>query len=400
MLTFFLFLQLISAVDAQNFNKNFASQVAEFADINSGSKNLAGLIKLANKVAPEFKKLGFKTEWNLNKRYLSAVRKPAKPRFTFLLVYHLDTVFEADHAFQKAKIISEKKEGAAVLSGPGVIDDKGGLVLILELLRAFQKLPENEQIEWKVFGAADEETGSELSKSSLIEFAKGATLGLVFEPGWFDEPSNSIRIPMSVGGNAHLYWKVKGIESHAGINFEKGRSAIRALAEHILFFENLTNPKRELYFNVGQITGGTKLNVRPGEAEFRAAIRFRYESDEKFIEKSVEEALEKFQKDGIKIQSELFFRWHPQTIASADLFQKMQKAASELGQRIPEPAVSLARSGSSILAAAGIPTLDAMGPYGSGYHSDKEVLYLSSALPRLRLIEKFLLNEMNTEKIK
>jgi glutamate carboxypeptidase len=389
------FIFATSLTFAQDFESNFVAAITELSSINSGSKNEAGLNTVADKMVAALQTLNFSTQWDYSKRSLSAIKPAtAEKKKTFLLVYHLDTVFEADHSFQKVSLLQKQKHGGPILSGPGVSDDKGGFVMILENLRRFQNLDENKFIEWRVFGAADEELGSEISKNSLLEFAKGVDLALVFEPGWYDDETKCPHIPMTIGGNAILDWQVTGVEAHTGIAFEKGRSAIKAMADHILYFENLTDPQREVFFNVGTIDGGTKLNVRPGHAHMRLGIRYRYPEDENFIQNSVQDAKKKFEKDGIQIQETLTFKWHPQNIGDPDLLKDFQDAAAKLGQPVPTPAPSLARSASSILMEAKIPTLDSMGAYGDHYHSDEEILYVGSALPRLELIELFLRDQL------
>lgn len=376
-----------------DFEKRFATKVTAWAKVNTGSYNPQGLAKFSKILDREFQSLKCKTNWNLATRSFTAERKVKSPRLKVLMVAHLDTVFEAWHPFREVRRFEDPGRGA-VLSGPGVSDDKAGIAMISEVIRAMAKSPFYSQIEWRVFIAADEEITSQYSKESLIRFAKGSDLNLVFEPGWWDENQKIPRLATSVGGNAHIEWTVKGVEAHSAIAFEKGRSAILALAKHIEVFESWSNPKENFLVNVAMVEGGGKLNVRPGSAKMKVSVRYDKPEDETKLLRLVQDAQKKFQADGIQVDYSIDYRWHPQTLATPALIESLQKAARTLGQPVPVPSLSLARSASAILAEAGMPALDSMGAFGSGYHSDQERLYLSSAYERLALVCELLLERL------
>ena len=378
-----------SVFSADTFEDRFAQKLNRLVSINSGSHNKEGLDRVAAELKKIFEELGFQTQWNYESRNFTATKIPAGAKKTFLLVAHMDTVFEPFHPFQTMEAVPDANK-KNIFKGPGVSDNKGGIVLIEELIRSFQGTEEEKQIGWKICIQADEETGSKYSQKAVVEFARDADATLVFEPGWFDGKLKKPFTPASSGGILHLEWKVQGVEAHSGIAYDEGRSAVAALARHILFFESLTDKKRELLVNVAVIQGGTKLNVRPGEASFRASIRFRYAEDEKRFETQVQKARTRFEKDGIKISYELKMVSRPQQIADPQLLKELQAAASAMGQPAPQPGVSMARSASILFAAAGIPVLDGMGPYGGHIHSDKEVIYLDSVKARLDLSKALL----------
>jgi glutamate carboxypeptidase len=275
-----------------------------------------------------------------------------------------------------------------------VSDDKAGIALIVELIRTFQKSKFYPNIEFKVFIAGDEEITSVHSKASMITFAKGSDLALVFEPGWWDEEHQIPRIPSAVGGNALIEWTVKGIEAHSGIAYEKGRSAVLALAKHIQHFESWSNVKNNFLVNVATIEGGGKLNVRPGSAQMKVSVRYEKIEDEARLMTLIQEAQKLYQTDGIVVDYRLEFRWHPQKLASEKLIADLQHAAKSIDQLEPQPSLSIARSASAILSEEGFDSLDAMGPYGTGFHSDKEEVQISSAYERLNLICQFLLERI------
>lgn len=375
------------------FEHRFTDHILRWAQMNTGSKNLQGLEKLARLLSAQFRGMKFNTHWDLRTRSLTAEHRVANPKLRILLVAHLDTVFEPHHPFRNVAERTDPIDGK-ILTGPGVADDKGGIALIIETIRALQNSPAYSSIDWKIFIAADEEITSVHSKDSLLKFARDRELSLVFEPGWWDAELKAPRIPSTVGGNALIEWNVKGIEAHSGIAYEKGRSAVLALAEHIQTFESWSRPKENFLVNVAAIEGGGKLNVRPGQASMKVSVRYETTEDEKKLQKLVEEAKAQFQKDGILIDSHLEFRWHPQILASPQLIESLRSTARRIGQPEPIPSLSMARSASAILSEAGYPTLDSLGPYGSGFHSDRERVVISSAYPRLNLICQFLLERV------
>lgn len=170
---------------------------AQWSAINSGSYNLAGLRTMRAALAEAFAPLGAQQEVialspisqiHANgeavevpmAEALRITKRPEAP-IQILLVGHMDTVYGADHPFQKPSYISEN-----ILNGPGVADLKGGLVVMLHALMALEQSPWAENLGWQALLNPDEEIGSIASDPLLKLGAMGKTLGLVYEPALSD----------------------------------------------------------------------------------------------------------------------------------------------------------------------------------------------------------------------
>ena len=169
------------------------AQVEAWSAINSGTANLAGLAVQAEALADAFAGLpggvdlvegapveavaadGAVKALGHGRHLVLRVRPQAERRF--LLTGHMDTVFAADHAFQRQHWID-----ADTLNGPGVADMKGGLAVILAALTAFEASPAAARIGYDVLVNSDEETGSLSSAALIAQLAHNKAAALTYEP--------------------------------------------------------------------------------------------------------------------------------------------------------------------------------------------------------------------------
>jgi len=237
---------------------------------NTGSHNPAGLAHFWAIMESAFSGLGVTTEWvEFSKSKALRLRnyREGKPQVLFL--GHIDTVFPPDHPFQHPTQTDPDH-----LNGPGVLDMKGGILVILEVLKQWEASTEKEALGWEVILTSDEEIGSPESGPWLTEHAKHFDLGLVFEPGLPDGSLISAR-----KGSTNLIFSAKGKAAHAGRDFKAGRSAIHAISTVIHRLQNTEDtifPAGTL-INVGTILGGQALNVIAEHAEAGVNIRFDYQ---------------------------------------------------------------------------------------------------------------------------
>lgn len=152
-----------------------------WANINSGSRNLGGLAQMREVLAAAFAELPAVdvTAVPLAGTEAQALRvrcRPEAPR-QVLLSGHYDTVYGPEHPFQRCELID-----APTLRGPGVADMKGGLVVMLAALAAFERTPAAARLGWEALITPDEETGSGASAPLIAEAARRHRLALVFEP--------------------------------------------------------------------------------------------------------------------------------------------------------------------------------------------------------------------------
>lgn len=174
----------------------------------------------------------------------------------------MDTVYPPTHPFQKAERLAGR------LNGPGALDMKGGLLILLTLLHAIERSSFAPRIGWEVLINPDEEIGSVGSRNLLAECASRNHLGLIFEPAFPDG-----QIVSSRKGSATFTIVARGRAAHAGRDFASGRNALTALAKFILKAEALTDLEKGTTVNIGQLQSGEAVNVVPVLAISRLNVR-------------------------------------------------------------------------------------------------------------------------------
>lgn len=239
---------------------------------NSGTLNLAGVRAMGAMLRPEFEALGFTVEWielpeTKRAGHFVATHKGNGRGKRLLLIAHIDTVFEASSPFQKFS-----REGDKAI-GPGVVDDKGGIAVILAALRAMQKAGTLKQADIKVVLTGDEEkTGDPIpvARRDLIEAGKWADVALEFENLARENGQDFGTVARRSANNWTL--ATTGRTGHGGgiFNAETGYGAIYEIARILdawrsqLIEENLT-------FNVGVIGGGTPATIDKDGVRIEAA---------------------------------------------------------------------------------------------------------------------------------
>lgn len=255
--------KIISAVDKHS--NSAIDLLKESVNINSGTMNFEGVQQVGSLFQNELDKLGFKTELTQGESYnraghLIASRKGKKgPKF--LLIGHLDTVFELDSPFQHYTMLND-----SIITGPGVADMKGGDVIIILAMRALKDAGVLDAMSIEIVMTGDEEKSGDpiaLSKKDLIDAAKRADIALGFENG----DNNPKTIVVSRRGSSNWELKVTGKPAHSSQIFSEGVGAgaiyetSRILNE---FYVKLAQEK-DLTFNPGFIIGGT--TVKPDADE-------------------------------------------------------------------------------------------------------------------------------------
>lgn len=230
-------------------------------NINSGTMNFEGVRNVGKLFKAELDQLGFQTELTNGDSYGRAghliAKREGKKGPKFLLIGHLDTVFELDSPFQEYTMLD-----GTVMKGPGVADMKGGDVIIILAMKALKDAGVLDDMSIEIIMTGDEEKSGEpieLSKKDLIEGAKRADIALGFENG----DNNPRTIVVSRRGSSDWHLKVTGTPAHSSQIFteEIGVGAIyetsRILNE---FYVQLSNEK-DLTFNPGFVIAGTDLDL-------------------------------------------------------------------------------------------------------------------------------------------
>jgi glutamate carboxypeptidase len=263
---------MIQTVDAEQARTT--AMLQRWVDQNSGTMNLAGVEAVRRMVEPEFRQLGFKTEWIEMKAagragHFVARHTGSRRGKRLLLIAHLDTVFEPDSQFQRWV-----REGDRA-HGPGAGDDKGGIAVIVAALRAMQTAGMLKDANLTVFLTGDEEdAGSPLSVSrrDLIAEGKKADAALDFEDlAVEDGPSG----PLDMGSTARRSagsWTltVTGRSAHSAGVGANNYGAVYELARIVDQFRREL-PEDKLTYNVGLIGGGQSVKLDQGRIRLEAA---------------------------------------------------------------------------------------------------------------------------------
>ena len=378
-------------------------QVLAWTAVNSGSRNLAGLERMADLLADAFSALpgilrlenpapveavdgAGRTLEIQHGRHLHLSIRPTAP-IQMLFTGHMDTVFGSDHAFQEARWLED-----GVLNGPGAADMKGGIAVMLAALKAIEHAPNADRIGYEVVINSDEEVGSPASAALLAQAARGKAAALTYEPAALPDGTLAGARP----GSGNFAFVVRGRSAHAGRNPEDGRNALLAAAELAL---RLAALRREgLSVNPSRIEGGSPSNVVPDLAVLRVNLRPRTPEIEAEAARAIDEAVAEIStKHDLVIEATGGFGRPPKPLTSEAeaLFNLVKQAGADLGQSIAWQPSGGVCDGNNI-AACGVPVVDTMGVRGGKIHSMEEFLIAESlgeraalsALTILRLAEK------------
>jgi glutamate carboxypeptidase len=252
---------IVKFVDAHN--EEGLKLLERVVNINSGTQNLAGVREVGKVFRAELDALGFKTTWVDGAAFKRAGHLVAEHRGSgpkFLLIGHLDTVFEADSPFQKFDRVS-----ATAARGPGIIDMKGGDVIIIQALKALNAVGALKTMDVTVVMTGDEEDPGEpqsAAREALVGAAKGKDIAIGFEDGAMD-PKTAI---VARRGTTAWQLRVKGTPAHSSQIFRQdiGAGAIFEAARILNTFREKLAGEQYLTFNPGVVLAGTS-------AEFDAA---------------------------------------------------------------------------------------------------------------------------------
>ena len=300
--------------------------------------------------------------------------------FAFILG-HYDTVWPMGSLSSKPFRVEGEKA-----RGPGVFDMKAGIVITEFALEAIAKLGLELPRPVVILFTSDEEVGSTTSRQLIEELAKQAEYTLVMEPSL---PGGVLKTARKGVGKFVL--EVDGRAAHAGVEPEKGISAIQEIANQILHLHQLGDPSTGTTVNVGVLKGGTRPNVVAAHAEVEIDARVWTSAEAERIETAVLDASPFL--SGAKIQAIGGFARPPmeRTPEIAGLFERAQAIGLNLGIELVEGSTGGASDG-NFTAALGIPTLDGLGAVGDGAHAEHEHIDIACLPERAALLAALLAN--------
>ncbi|MDP9170542.1 MAG: M20 family metallopeptidase, partial [Acidobacteriota bacterium] len=275
------------------------------------------------------------------------------------------------------------REAKGRLWGPGVLDMKAGLAFFVFAMRAIRELdiPVARNVMLQV--NSDEETGSRTSRALTEENAKRSQCVLVLEPGQGLEG----KLKTARKGIGDYRLKVRGIAAHAGVDFEKGASAVVELARQLDRIAAFTNLERGITVNPGVISGGTRSNVIAEEAEAHIDMRIARLRDAASLDKKFR-ALKPFDKRcSLELTGGLNRPPMEPSKGGRELFRLARREAAAMGQELEESATGGGSDG-NFTAALGVPTLDGLGAVGEGAHAAHESILVDRIADRIALLAR------------
>ena len=363
-----------------------------WSNLNSGSRNAAGLAAVLDALEAEGRRLPASVERVPTRgsttvgddgavrteAHAEALRITCRPDapIQIVLTGHYDTVYPADSRFQA---VATRADGA--LNGPGIADMKGGISVMLAALEAFETHPDRARLGWTVLLSPDEEIGSPASAPLLAELGARGHLGLTYEPALADGTLAGAR---KGSGNFHLI--VTGRAAHAGRAFDEGRNAVAGAAMIAARLHALNGEREGVTVNVAKISGGGALNVVADNAVVRFNVRTPDRASADWITAEIDAIAAAPPFEGLTLHLHGGFTRPPKPMDAAQtaLFEAVRDAGALLGQDIAwKPSGGVCEGNN--LHAAGLPNIDTLGVRGGDIHSEAEFAWPDSFVERAQL---------------
>lgn len=372
----------------------------QWVGINSYTDNSSGLKEMADTLEKAFSSLGGtiqriplapRKKIDSNGKLVEiptgdalSIKKHSNVPFKVLLAGHMDHVYPPQSSFQKAERLD-----AEILRGPGVVDMKGGLLIMLKAVEALESSPFAGKIGWEILINSDEEVGSSSSEHLFKERAPHFNLGLIFEPAFPDGSLVNER-----KGSVNYAMIARGKAAHAGRDYYAGRNAIIAMARFVQGIQTLNDRRRGITVNVGSFQGGGHTNIVPDLAICKVNIRMENPKDLPLISAAVNEMM-----NGSSLKDEITFEYYEETKRSPKpfdkpnrlLFEAFHSTALDLGLNLKwQPSGGVCDG--NTLYEAGLPTIDTLGAVGGHMHTHDEFILVNSLVERSMLTALFLMH--------
>jgi len=290
-----------------------------------------------------------------------------------LLLGHLDTVWPVGTLRNMPCRV-----GTGRLWGPGTLDMKGGVAMAFT---AIEMLAEADLLNREIVLLlnSEEEVGSPVSRPITESLARECAAVFVLEP------AQGLAYKTARKGTGNWRIEIKGVAAHAGVDFQKGASAVCELARVIERVSGWTDLKRGITVSVGAAGGGTKTNVVPAEAWAEVDVRIARKADESLIERKFSGLKAADKRCTVTVTGGINRPPMQRTRGTVRLFQQARTLAWELGIVLDEAATGGASDG-NFTSALGVATLDGMGAVGEGAHASHESILIEHLAPRTALL--------------
>lgn len=292
-----------------------------------------------------------------------------------LILGHFDTVWPVGQ-IERMPVV--QRDGR--LHGPGVFDMKAGITLGMLAARAVFEHGPSPDVRLTMLLTSDEEIGSPSSRAQIEAEARRSTAVLVLEPSL---PGGALKTQRKGCGEFRLV--VHGVAAHAGVEPEKGASAIQELARQIVALGALQDLARGVSVNVGTVHGGTRTNVVAEEASAQIDVRVPTMADARRIESAMASLRSATPRTTIELTGAIDRPPLERTPAVVRLYEMARQVAADLGHDLKEGSTGGGSDG-NFTAALGVPTLDGLGAVGDGIHALHEQVDIAALPWRAALI--------------
>ncbi len=369
----------------QNRRESILNSMREIVEIESPSRDVEGSKNVVDFLESETRKISsdFEIQRIFAENYGEhlVIRTFQFNKKPILLLGHTDTVHPRG-SFQKNPTRIEGNK----FYGCGIFDMKAGCVLMLEVLRALAELNIKPSRPITILLSCDEEIGSLTGRELVEQAANRAEFCLVCEP------SAGGKVKTGRKGTGMFALKTHGVPAHAGLEPEKGASAILEISKQIEKLHSLNNFEIGTTVNVCLVQGGTATNVIPEHAECSIDVRFNSLTEAKRIESEIKNLKSFDERVKLEILGAINRPPMERTEKVINLYEKARKIAETFGYELGETEVGGASDG-NFVGALGVPVLDGLGVSGSGAHTLEEYILIDDIPKRATLLASILLSE-------
>ena len=356
--------------------------IADIVDIESPSHNVHQNRMVVDRIVEMFRSLPLD---------VSIEREPAddygdhlvirafpSDRRSVLLLGHTDTVHPIGANEKNPTRIEDDN-----FYGCGIFDMKANIVLMAEALRFFAETGTRPASPVTILLSCDEEVGSKTGKEHVVREASAAESCLIFEP------SLDGRVKTGRKGTVMFTLHAHGIPAHAGLEPEKGASAILELSRQIVRLHELNDVAAGTTVNVCTARGGTTTNVIPEYAECEIDVRFASVAEASRVENAIRSLKPVDPRVRLELGGEINRPPMERTDAVAALFKKARELAASFGYGLDEAQVGGGSDG-NFVGMLGVPLLDGLGITGAGAHTLHEHILVSDIAKRATLVTALL----------
>ena len=366
--------------------ESYLSDLKALCAIDSGHHYGPGAEAVADFFETRYQALGLHTERRHYQDNTVApfllVSNSEEEDFDVLFVGHMDTVFPVGTAAQWP--LTELEPG--IVSGPGCADCKGGCLLLYYTIRHLMQEGKC-NFRFRIAMNSDEERRSDYSRAYFEELAKHAKYCFVYEPG---RPNDEFVYQRK--GSVTYNLKCHGVSAHAGVEPEKGASAILELARWVNELDKLVDYEKGTILNVGTFHGGIGNGSVPDYAECSFSCRYLLSSAEEELEAMLQRMRTQPFDPRTRMETE-FVSQRPAMEPHEETFRllkELEKAGEAVGQK-PTWLVTGGGSDGNFVSPFGVPVLDGCGPCGGKLHTREEYLKTASVKQRMDLMKALLL---------